>query len=346
MEPIMNSSTKPTSSISQISFIFIIIVAIIAGGWGLSIYEASKTPQLDDKESIVEGENALNNGHYREAKRIFEEELRINPQNQQAIWGLKITHLKEIMGQAEFKETIEPLYEKDPNNASINLLLGESHLRTKQFDKSIPYFEKAILENPRLAEAHNDLAIAYMHIGDYETAKIEFLNAIDNSPTPKYRNNLGAIYIKQQKFEEAIKELGKNKEYPFSALESAKIYWRLEYLSQASTYQSQAIEWLNDKAIMAKTENQEPWLFEITPDNLIELYSPEEKKSYAYFCRSISLYLEGDKMGVENDLKKLAELTPTRSSNFALLLSNTLDKLVAANPNYSDEVAVYRKLYL
>ena len=346
MEPIMNSSTNTTSSISQISFIFIIIAAIIAGGWGLSIYEESQIPQSNDKESIVEGENALNNGHYREAKLIFEEELRLNPQSQQAIWGLQITHLKEIMGQAEFNETIEPLYENDPNNASLNLLLGESHLGTKQFDKSIPFFEKAILENPRLAEAHNDLAIAYMHIGDYQTAKIEFLNAIDNSPIPKYRNNLGAIYLKQQKFEEAIKEFGRNKEYPISVLESAKIYWHLEYLSQASTYQSQAIEWLNDKTIMAKPENQEPWLFEISPEKSIELYSLEEKKSYAYFCRSVSLYLEGNKMGVENDLKKLAELTPTRTNDFALLLNNTLDNLVAANPNYSDEITVYKQLYL
>ena len=346
MEPMMNAPSKVSTSISQISSIIILITIIIAGGWALSIYEESKTPPIDYTQSIVEGENALNDGHYREAKLIFEEELRINPKNQQAIWGVKITQVKEAMGQPGFKETIDQLHEEDPNNASINLFLGEFHVSNKEYDKSIPYFEKALLENPRLAEAHSDLAIVYVHLGDYETAKIEFLNAIDNSARPKYRNNLGAVYIKQKRYEEAVKEYGRNKEYPFSAIESSKIYWRLEYLSQATNYQNQAIEWLNDKAIMAKPENQEPWSVEMSSDNYMDLSSLEEKKSYAYFCLSVSLYLQGDKAGVENELKKIADLTPTRSNQFTALLANTLDKLVIANPNYSDEITSYRQQYL
>ena len=346
MEPMMNAHSKVSTSISQISSIFILILAIIAGGWALSVYEESKTPQADYTQSIVEGENALNDGHYHDAKLIFEEELQQNPKNPQAIWGLKLTELKETMGHPEFKETIDQLYEKDPNNANINLFLGEFYLKSKQFDKAIPYFEKALFENPRLAEAHNDLALVYLHQGDYETAKIEFLNAIDNSARPKYRINLGSVYIKQNRLEEAVKEYGRNKEHPFSAIESSKIYWRLEYISQATNYQNQAIEWLIDKTIMAKPENQEPWSIEITPNHELELSSLEEKKSYAYFCLSVSLYLEGDIKGVENELKKMTEFTPTRSSQFAALLSDTLDKLVAANPNYSDEITSYKQLYL
>ena len=346
MEPMMNSSSKISNPVSRISSFFVLILAIIAGGWGLYIYEESKSLQSDYTQSIVEGENALNDGHYHDAKIIFEEELRLNPKNQQAIWGLKITELKETIRQPDFKETIDQLYEEDPSNPSINLFLGEFYVNNKQFEKSIPYFEKAILENPRLAEAHNDLGIVYMHLGDYETAKIEFLNALDNSARPKYRNNLGAVYMKQKRYEEAVKEYGRNKEYPFSAIESSKIYWRLEYLSQATNYQNQAIEWLNDKAIMAKPENQEPWSVESSADNYLYLTNIEEKKSYAYFCLSVSLHLQGDKTGVENELKKMTELTPTRSNQFSTLLANTLDKLVTANPNYSDEITTYKQQYL
>ena len=108
---------------------------------------------------------------------------------------------------------------------------------------------------------------------------LESLSAIDIAPIPKYRNNLGALYFKQNHYEEAIKEYGRNKEYPLSALESAKIYWRLEYLSQATSYQNQAIEWLEDKEIMAKPDNQEPWYFKIGSGKEIELVTLDEKKA-------------------------------------------------------------------
>ncbi|MCX7086088.1 MAG: tetratricopeptide repeat protein [Methylococcales bacterium] len=342
----MNFLTKLLNSISQLGSIFALIAIIFAGGWALSIYEESKAPQPIEKLSIVEGENALYKGHYADAKRIFEEELRTNPENQQAAWGLKITQLKETMGHPDFKSTIDQLYEQDPNNPTINLFLGEFYLANKQLDKAIPFFEKSILENPRLAEAHNDLAQTYAHLGDFESAKIEFLNAIDVTPLPRYRNSLGAIYLKQKRYEEAIKEYGKNKEYPFSALESAKIYWRLEYLSQASNYQNQAVEWLNDKTIMGKPENQEPWLLDISTDQTVQLTSIEEKKAYAYFCLSVSLYLEGDKQGAENELRKMSEQLPIRTTHFNLLLGSTLDKLVSANSSYTEEITIYKQLFL
>ena len=215
-----------------------------------------------------------------------------------------------------------------------------------QPEKAVKYYEQAIEQNPKLAEAHYDLAMLYEQQGNMESAKVESLKAIEISPTPKYRNNLGTIYFKQQHYEEAIREYGKNKEYPLSALESAKIYWRLEYLSQALSYQKQAVEWLEDKKIMSKPDNQEAWYFEIDPGKNIELVTLEEKKSYAYFCLSVSLYLQGDKEGAESEVQKLRDLKVARQAEINALLTADLDALVQANGGFAEQIAAYKKLYL
>jgi tetratricopeptide (TPR) repeat protein len=344
----MNFLTNQWNYIKKLASVMALIFTIIAGGWIVYLYDVSKEPQSIDKQLIVEGENALNVGHYNEAERIFENELQANPKNQPAEWGLKVAQLRLSISKPEFKETIDELYQQDPNDAHLSLFLGEFFTAQEQPDKALPYFEQAIIQNPKLAEAHNALALFYEKLGDFETAKVESLEAIDTSPSavPRYRNNLGTIYFKQQHFEEAIKEYGKNKEYPLSMLESARVYWHLEYFSQATTNQNQAIEWLNNQIIMAKPENQEAWYFQVSPQKSVQLVTIEEKKVYAYYCLSISLFLQGDKLGAENELKKLSDLTLTRSANIAALLSSTLDTLVQSNSRFTDQVIVYKQLYL
>ena len=312
----MNFLPELWNYIKKISLVVAFIAAIIAGGWVAYIYDISKKPQIADKQLIVEGDNALNIGRYADAKRIFEAEFKANPQNKQAAWSLKIAQIRQTLSQPGFKEAIDTLYQQNPNDAHVNLFLGEFYAANHQPDKAVQYYEQAIEQNPKLAEAHYDLAMLYDQQGNHESAKVESLKAIEISPTPKYRNNLGTIYFKQQHYEEAIKEYGKNKEYPLSALESAKIYWRLEYLSQALSYQKQAVEWLEDKTIMSKPENQDAWYFEIAPGKNIELVKLEEKKSYAYFCLSVSLYLQGDMEGAENEVQKVARFKGCPSSRY------------------------------
>ena len=344
----MNFLTNQLNYIKKLSSVMVLISLITAGGWIIYLYDISKEPQSIDKQLIVEGENALNMGHYNEAQKIFEDELNANPKNQSSEWGLKIAQLRQAITQPDFKETIDELYLQDPNDAYLNLFLGEYFVAQEQPDKALPYFQQAIIQNPKLAEAHNALALFYEKLGDYETAKVESLEAIDTSPSavPRYRNNLGNIYFKQNHFEEAVKEYGKNKEYPLSMLESSRVYWHLEYLSQATTNQNQAIEWLNNQTIMAKPENQEAWYFEVSPRKGVRLVTSEEKKTYAFYCLYISLFLQGDKPGAENELKKINDLNQARPANITLLLALTLDTLAQSNSRFADPVIAYKQLYL
>ena len=342
----MNFLPELWNYIKKISLVVALVATIIAGGWVAYIYDISKKPQIVDKQLIVEGDNALNLGRYADAKRIFEAEFKANPQNKQAAWSLRIAQIRQTLSKPGFKGSIETLYKQNPNDAHVNLFLGEFYAANHQPDKAVQYYEQAIEQNPKLAEAHYLLAMLYDQLGNPESAKVESLKAIEISGTPKYRNNLGNIYFKQQHYEEAIKEYGKNKEYPLSSLESAKIYWHLEFLSQALSYQKQAIEWLEDKTVMNKPENREAWYFEIAPGKVIELVKLVEKKSYAYYCLSVSLYLQGDMEGAESEVKKLRDLKVTRQADINALLTADLDALVHSNGSFAEPIAAYKQLYL
>jgi uncharacterized protein YneF (UPF0154 family) len=332
--------------IKKICLAVALIAAVIVGGWVSYLYDISKNPQIAERQLIVEGDNALNLGRYADAKRIFEAELKANPQNKQAAWNLKIAQIRETFSEPEFKDALDALYRQDPNDPHVNLFLGEFYAAHDQPDKAVQYYQKAIEQNPKLAEAHYHLAMLFEQQGNDEAAKVESLKAIEISSTPKYRNNLANIYFNQQRYEDAIREYARNKEYPLSALESAKIYWRLEYLSQALSYQKQAVDWLENKTIMSKPENQEAWYFETADGKGIELVSLEEKKSYAYYCLSVSLYLQGDSEGAEHEVQKLRNLQVARQADIGALLTADLDALVQANGNFAEQVAAYKQLYL
>lgn len=338
-------------NIKKLGLVITFIAVIAAGGWVIYRYDNPATPLIDDtaiKQLIVEGENALNIGRYADAKRIFEEELKINPQYQQAVWGLKKAQAREASSASDpaFKLTIDSLYQQNPNDAHVNLFLGEFYAANHELDKAISHYEQAIEQNPKLAEAYFDLSVLYDQQGNLNAARVEILKAIAISPTPKYRNSLATIYFKQKRYEEAIREYGKNLSYPLSALQSAKIYWHLGFLSQALSYQRQAIQWLENETVMNKSENQDSWYFEITPEKRIELVKLDEKKSYAYLCLSVSMYLQGNTEGAENEVKKLHDLNVAHQADINNILKADLDALMQANDSFSEQVEAYKKLYL
>jgi hypothetical protein len=342
----MNFLPKLWNYIKKTSLVLALITAVITGGWVANLYEISRKPQIPDKQSIVEGDNALNIGRYSDAKRIFEAEFKANPENRQAAWNMEIARVREKISSPDFKEDIDALYQKNPGDSHVNLFMGEFYAADNQPEKALTYYEQAIKLNPKLAEAHYNLAMLYGQQNNLVLAKVEAMKALEISPTPKYRNNLGTIYFKQRRYEEAIREFARNKEYPLSALESAKIYWRLEYLSQAVSYQKQAVEWLEDRIIMDKPDNQEAWYFETAFGKVIQLVELEEKKSYALFSLSVSLYFQGDKKGAENEVKKIYALKLTRQAYINALLTADLEALVQANGTYAGQVAAFKELYL
>jgi len=333
-------------NIRRISFIVIFIIVAVVGGRLTHLYDVSKKPKVVVNQSIVEGDNALNIGRYAEAERIFSVEFKGNSKNKEAEWGVKIAQLRQSLSMPTFKADLDVLYQEDPNDAYVNFFMGEYYAANQQSDTAIPYYDRALALNSKLAEAHFKLAELYEQQGLLEATTVELLKAIDSAPITKYRNKLGTLYFKQKRYEAAIKEYGKNQGYPLSALESAMIYWRLEYLSQALSYQKQALNLLENEVVMSKPENQEPWYFEVQPKKVISFNELNQKIAYAYYGLSVSFYLQGDAVRAENAVQKSPELSPTQQFDLKLLLAADLDALAKANAGFLDQVEAYKLRFL
>ena len=332
-------------NIRRISYMVIFIIVAVVGGRLTHLYDVSKKPKVVVEQSIVEGDNALNIGHYAEAARIFAAEFKSNSKNNEAEWGLKIAQLGQSLLIPTLKTDLDAFYQEDPNDAYVNFFMAEYYAGNQQPDSAIPYYDRAIALNPKLAEAHFKLANLYEQQGLLEATAVELLKAIDSASITKYRNKLGTLYFKQKRYEAAIKEYGKNQGYPLSALESAMIYWRLDYLSQALSYQKQALDLLENEGLMNKPENQEPWYFDVQPKKVISFNALNQKIAYAYYGLSVSFYLQGDTLRAENAVQKAPELSATQQLDLKRVLSTDLEALAHANSGLSDQVDAYKLLY-
>lgn len=339
-----------TKEIMKKLIVFIgVILLLIAGGWAVHTYEHSIKAQIDEatvKQLVVEGEKALSIGRYADAKRIFAEELKINPQNLEAAWGLKKAEARETLSGAALKQAVDNLYQQNPKDAHVNLFLGEIYAGNHELEKAQSFYEAAIKLDPELAEAHFVLAKLNEQQGNLNFARVEYLKAISLSPESRYQNSLATIYFKQQQYEAAVKEYGKNLEYPLSSFESAKIFWRLGYFSQSLNYQRQAVELLENDVVMAKPENQEAWYMELVPGQVVKLATLAEKKSYGYLSLSATLFLHGNAEEAERVVQKVRQLNLSQQTDINTLLKTDLDTLLQGNAEVSELVEAFKKLYL
>jgi len=338
-----------TNNLARLTFICTLaggaITGLAVGGWTVYTYWEQRPPQTT-KDQLAQAERLLNTGRYVDAKQLFE---KIDAKNEQAQWGLKITAVKSAATPSAFKQAVDALYKERPDDALANLFLGEYYAAGHDRTKAIGYYRKAIHQNRELAEAYFDLAVVYFEQGDWEAAE-KLLNEdkVKSTETPKYRSLLANIYVKQERYQEALQEYGKISSYPLAALESAKIHWLHKQWPDAVKLQKQALSWLDDQTLMAQTENQEFWNVDIvTAQNPAQrqastLTKRDEKKMYASYCLAVSLFLQGDANGADNllthpDAMNAGEIKDIIRADLAEL---------AAKPDLAEPVAAFERRYL
>ncbi len=127
-------------------------------------------------------------GHWADAREQFEEELAISPEDYLSTWKL-----------------------------------GNSYLEEHQYDKALPYLQKAVQQKPSLGEAYQDLGRLYMETHDndhalYYLKKVVQMNP--DEPTPHYL--LSMTYRRLGDVEDSRTEMGK-----FEEMKKAQIERRL-----------------------------------------------------------------------------------------------------------------------
>jgi len=332
----------------KLILICLFLAVIVGGGWAVHFYNHSK-PKTEDigvGYLVAEGSDFLNIGRYDEAKKLFVSALATDPKNVKAAWGLKLTEAKEVLSLNTFKLAVDALYEQNPSDAYVNLFMGEFFLAIHETGKARPYLEQAINQNPKLAEAHFNLASLYEEQGNFATAKSEISLAIDISRAPKYRNKLAHIYIAQNHLDAATAEYEKSVDYPLSAIDVAELYWQRDRFDLALIRQLQAVKWLNDKTVMALPENQDPWAFKVSDEQTITLIKLDEKLTYAYLCLSFTLYFLDNTEEAERYIQEARNLSILRHNDVNTLVTARLDRLVHERYSLSAKVEAFKGKYL
>jgi tetratricopeptide (TPR) repeat protein len=93
----------------------------------------------------------------------------------------------------------------DPNHIEARTLRGWIELEVKRdYAAAAADYAKVVALKPDLAEAHNNLGVAYKKAGELDKAAATFRRAIDLRPTySEARSNLGWVYAEEKKWGEA-----------------------------------------------------------------------------------------------------------------------------------------------
>ena len=88
-----------------------------------------------------------------------------------------LTRGRQLITEGRYQDAYEllmPFEADNKSDATFNVLLGEAALRTQRAEQAKALFERSLALQPDSIEAHLGLGRAYLALGDYARAKIEF----------------------------------------------------------------------------------------------------------------------------------------------------------------------------
>jgi tetratricopeptide (TPR) repeat protein len=88
-----------------------------------------------------------------------------------------LSRARQLIDDARYAEAYElllPHEQSSQDDAAFNVLLGEAALRSDRAEQAKTHFEQALATQPGSVEGHLGLGRAYLALGNYAAAKIEF----------------------------------------------------------------------------------------------------------------------------------------------------------------------------
>ena len=84
----------------------------------------------------------------------------------------EIQEILQLIDNKNFHSALEKLMlidKSDKNNSNIQTLIGFTYRNLGDYDNSISYYKKAIINNPVNINAHHYIALSYIGIGEKKT---------------------------------------------------------------------------------------------------------------------------------------------------------------------------------
>ena len=146
-------------------------------------------------------------GQFAQAKIIYEDVLKINPNHFDAIQLLGTIALQTNEYEKSF-ELLSLALEINANNISVLNNLGNALRGLKRFDEAIAFYNKAININKNFKDTHLNRGSALLKLFKYEDAISSFDNAIKIDPSFTEAHYSRALALRElKKYEEAISSL-------------------------------------------------------------------------------------------------------------------------------------------
>ncbi len=158
------------------------------------------------------------NQMYYDAIEQFRAVLFYNPDNAKAYFGLGLTYNK--LGWAEDQiAAYQNAIKADPNMVSAWQNLAQAYMSQKQYVLAVRAYQEVIKQNPS-ADIFYNLAVAYSLQQQYSEAQKYYLKAVELQPDyPAAHNNLAITFYMLGQYEQALKHAQIAKEQGFKVSE-------------------------------------------------------------------------------------------------------------------------------
>jgi tetratricopeptide (TPR) repeat protein len=162
-------------------------------------------PNLDIVHEAL-GRMYVATGRFAESKSAFDEALRLNEQNVDAMLGLSETFRLQHK-PAEAESTLHRAAELQPGNWGVYSRLGMFFYRQGRYVEAAEQFAKVISIDPFYTRAYSNLGSAYMMAGDYAAALAIYRKSLDIRKDRLTYVNFGMVNYYLGRYEEAEKAL-------------------------------------------------------------------------------------------------------------------------------------------
>ena len=187
----------------------VVVLAVGLLGWYLASRPGEPPKKIAETTTLKKGERSFSKGAFKDALADLKKAVEDNPESFKAHYLLAKSY--EALGQLD---KALPEYQRaaklDPKNAEVHYNLALLYKEEGDAKKAISELEESIRIFPNFVGARNLLAKYYAEQGETAKAIEEYKKIIELKPfgfdLASVHNELGLLYIKEGKKQDAIKE--------------------------------------------------------------------------------------------------------------------------------------------
>lgn len=143
---------------------------------------------------LLRAGEAYNNRDFATAAKIYEDALRTEPKNMDALIGLGMTHQRDGK-YAESEAALQKALAYEADNANASYAMAVTYFKQERWKDSMTFFEKSLVPNDKNASARHYLGIIATKLNLMERAEREFKTALAIDPNHGEAHfNLAVLY--------------------------------------------------------------------------------------------------------------------------------------------------------